>query len=109
MYSGDRADSSAGSLPSVQHRGVTHGAGGGAGAGAGRGLFGDSAAGRECNTFERPFFDRPSPGGKQRDVAAHLAAFYSKFAPEKLKDVQAIVSDFRWVERECLPWRRHAP
>jgi hypothetical protein len=42
-------------------------------------------------------------------VAAHLAAFYSKFAPEKLKDVQAIVSDFRWVERECLPWRRHAP
>jgi len=24
-------------------------------------------------------------------------------------DVQAIVSDFRWVERECLPWRRHAP
>jgi len=53
--------------------------------------------------------DQQSPRGKQ--MAAHLAAFYSRFAPEKLKDgtVQEIVSDFRWVERECLPWRHRVP
>jgi len=29
--------------------------------------------------------------------------------PKSSRTYRRLVSDFRWVERECLPWRRHAP